>query len=90
MGKGGLEIRPHSAIAAARSRKRNEAIIIELKILMLCPMSALGQKQSFSQCNRNVCFIPDRYHAATRSISAGSSLGARELFTRRETGQTCK
>ena len=29
-------------------------------------------------------------HAATRSMSVGSSLGARELFTRRDTGQICR
>jgi hypothetical protein len=29
-------------------------------------------------------------HAAARSISVGSSPGARELFTRRDTGHACK
>jgi hypothetical protein len=29
-------------------------------------------------------------HAATRSISVGSSLGVLELFTRRDTVQTCQ
>ena len=28
-------------------------------------------------------------HAATRSVSVGSSLGARELFTRRDTVHVC-
>ena len=31
-----------------------------------------------------------RAYAATRSISAESSFGARELFTRRDNGHTCK
>ena len=29
-------------------------------------------------------------HASTRSMSVGSSLAARKLFTRRDTGQVCK
>jgi hypothetical protein len=78
---GGTDIGPAGQLAD-RSQAAMSALR-QLHAMPILPPIADTQTRAFTQ------FVYGD-HAATLSISVGSSLGARELFTRRDTGHVCK
>jgi hypothetical protein len=87
---------PAKAEAFNAMERRRDPSTVEFRTLPYLRRLPLGDdapsrpfRRSASKCRRAHAASVSEPHAATRSIKAGSSSGAFELFTRLDTGHLC-